>query len=75
MRAAKADVAAFGEIHFFRTSPDEVTHKWLFKESVSLSDALIRHGMAGPKRQLPVYERKLGAGREIPRTLPREQER
>ena len=48
MRAAKADVAAFGEIHFFRTRPDEVTHKWLFRETVSLSDALSGTVWPGP---------------------------
>ena len=48
MRAAKADIAAFGEIHFFRTRPEEVTHKWLFKESVSLSDALSGTLWPGP---------------------------
>jgi len=48
MRAAKAEIAAFGEIHFFRTRPDVVTHKWLFKESVSLSDALSGTVWPGP---------------------------
>jgi len=48
MCAAKAEIAAFGEIHFFRTGPDEVTHKWLFKESVSLSDALAGTVWPGP---------------------------
>jgi glycosyltransferase involved in cell wall biosynthesis len=48
MRTADADVAAFGELRFFRTRPDEVTHTWVFKESVSLSDALSGPVWPGP---------------------------
>ena len=44
MVSEKADVAAFGEIHFFRKSISEVTHKWICHPGVlTLADFL-----AGP---------------------------
>jgi glycosyltransferase involved in cell wall biosynthesis len=40
LRATGADAAAFGEIHYFQTGPEEVTHKWVYKPEVTLADAL-----------------------------------
>lgn len=34
----KADAVAFGEIHYFKTTIDEVTHKWLLKNSIDILD-------------------------------------
>lgn len=47
MSESQADAAAFGEIHFFQSSPDAVTHKWLFRDSISLADALAGHYWPG----------------------------
>jgi glycosyltransferase involved in cell wall biosynthesis len=46
--ASGADAAAFGEIHFFRDNPKSVTHKWIFREQVSLADALAGVIWPGP---------------------------
>lgn len=43
-----ADAAAFGEIHYFRNSPNRVTHKWIYRERVSLADALAGVIWPGP---------------------------
>lgn len=36
----KADVAALGELHYFKKSIQKVTHKWTFKKRVTLVDYL-----------------------------------
>ena len=44
-----ADVAAFGEIHFFKTDIKEITHKWIFKDKlIELGDALSGYKWPGP---------------------------
>lgn len=48
LRASQADAAAFGELHYFRTSAKDVTHKWIYKESVTLADALAGYVWPGP---------------------------
>ena len=48
MEATVADVAAFGEIHFFRTKVDKITHKWIFRADISLADALAGFVWPGP---------------------------
>ena len=51
MISEKADAAAFGEIHFFRKSINEVTHKWICRPGIlTLADFLsgtINPGSAG----------------------------
>lgn len=40
----KADLAAFGEIHYFRDDKNNVTHKWIFIPGVlTLADLLVGH--------------------------------
>ena len=49
MLSAKADAAAFGEIRYFLDTPNNVTHKWVFKQGViTLSDALVGPVWPGP---------------------------
>jgi glycosyltransferase involved in cell wall biosynthesis len=48
LSASGADAAAFGELHYFRGSPKRVTHKWIYRERVSLSDALAGVIWPGP---------------------------
>jgi glycosyltransferase involved in cell wall biosynthesis len=48
MTAARAQAAAFGEIHFFRKSVGKVTHKWIFRQEISLADALSGIVWPGP---------------------------
>ena len=43
-----ADAAAFGEIHYFRSSTHRVTHKWIYRQRVSLADALAGVVWPGP---------------------------
>ena len=44
-----ADVAAFGELHYFNVSKSDITHKWIYKENeIKLSDALAGHYWPGP---------------------------
>ncbi len=43
-----ADAAAFGEIRFFKTNTQDVTHKFVFKGEISLADALAGHHWPGP---------------------------
>jgi glycosyltransferase involved in cell wall biosynthesis len=43
-----ADAAAFGELHYFRTDPQNVTHKWIYKDSITLADALAGVVWPGP---------------------------
>ncbi|GAB6181517.1 hypothetical protein JCM14036_28360 [Desulfotomaculum defluvii] len=35
-----ADVAVLGEVHYFQTAPDQVTHKWIFTPKTTLADCL-----------------------------------
>ena len=35
-----ADVAVLGEVHYFQTTSEKVTHKWLFKPLTTLADCL-----------------------------------
>lgn len=43
-----ADAAAFGELCYFVETPAKITHKWIFKEEITLSDALAGHYWPGP---------------------------
>lgn len=43
-----ADAAAFGEIRFFDARIVDVTHKWVFKDSITLADALAGNHWPGP---------------------------
>lgn len=36
----EADIAAFGEMHFFQKDINKITQKWIFKDDISLSDAI-----------------------------------
>lgn len=36
----KADVAAFGELHFFKNKIQNVTHKWIYKGEITLNDVI-----------------------------------
>jgi len=40
MISKKADAAAFGELHFFKKKITNVTHKWIYKQSITLDDCL-----------------------------------
>ena len=48
LRRTGAEAAAFGEIHFFQATPDQITHKWLFSPEVRLADALAGIFWPGP---------------------------
>ena len=43
-----ADAAAFGELHYFREDPKKVTHKWIYKDVITLADALAGVVWPGP---------------------------
>ncbi len=43
-----ADAAAFGELRYFTETIEKVTHKWVFQDIVSLSDALAGYLWPGP---------------------------
>jgi glycosyltransferase involved in cell wall biosynthesis len=60
-----ADVAAFGELHYFADAPQKVTHKWVYKEGViTLSDALSGNIWPGPSgNYMLTKESWLRAGR------------
>ena len=62
-----ADVAAFGEIHFFKTDIKEITHKWIFKDKlIELGDALSGYKWPGPSGNYLFTKRSwLKAGRYI----------
>lgn len=40
MLAKGADAAAFGELHYFRKSIQNVTHKWIYKQESTLYDVI-----------------------------------
>ena len=45
----KADIATFGEIHFFKTDIKKITHKWTYKDKqIELKDALAGYKWPGP---------------------------
>lgn len=48
MISQQADAAAFGEIWYFADDIKEITHKWIFQEIISLSDALAGYYWPGP---------------------------
>jgi glycosyltransferase involved in cell wall biosynthesis len=48
MISQKANVAAFGEIHFFKEDIANVTHKWVFNDKITLEDALSGFIWPGP---------------------------
>jgi glycosyltransferase involved in cell wall biosynthesis len=48
MFASGADIAAFGEIRYFKSTPADVTHSWIFKEGITLADALAGPQWPGP---------------------------
>ncbi len=48
LRSARADAAAFGEIRYFRKNTQTVTHKWIYKDSITLADALAGVIWPGP---------------------------
>jgi glycosyltransferase involved in cell wall biosynthesis len=48
MAASGADAAAFGELHYFQTSPADVSHKWIFRAEVTLADAMAGVVWPGP---------------------------
>ena len=49
MISEKADVAAFGELHFFQKDKNKVTHKWICRPGVlTLADFLSGHINPGP---------------------------
>ncbi len=59
-----ADAAAFGEIRFFRTTTQDVSHRYVFNETVTLADALAGHHWPGPSgNYLFTRESWLRAGR------------
>ena len=60
-----ADAAAFGELHYFVDDPQEVTHKWVYKEGIiTLSDALSGSIWPGPSgNYMLTKESWLRAGR------------
>ena len=60
-----ADVATFGEIHFFKTETRKLTHKWIFKDNqIELKDALSGHIWPGPSGNYLFTKRSwLNAGR------------
>ena len=41
------DVEAFQEIHFFITSPDQVTHKWKYNRNITLEDCFLTEKVPG----------------------------
>jgi FkbM family methyltransferase len=48
MLEAGATAAAFGELHYFKNNNKDVTHKWIFKKTVTLADALAGTYWPGP---------------------------
>ena len=49
MLEQNADIASFGEIHFFKTKIGKLTHKWTYKdEKIELKDALAGYKWPGP---------------------------
>ena len=62
-----ADVAAFGEIRFFKNDIKEITHKWIFKDKqIELGDALSGYKWPGPSGNYLFTKRSwLKAGRYI----------
>lgn len=44
----KADIAAFGEMHYFTKNTKEITHKWIYKKEIELQDALSGDYWPGP---------------------------
>jgi len=49
MLEQNADIATFGEIHFFKTEIGKLTHKWTYKdEKIELKDALTGSIWPGP---------------------------
>ena len=45
--ASGAGAAAFGEIHFFETNPEAITHRWQFQPRITLAGALSGHFWPG----------------------------
>lgn len=66
MLEQNADVAAFGEIHFFKSDIKKITHKWTFKDKqIELKDALSGHIWPGPSGNYLFTKRNwLNAGRQ-----------
>lgn len=48
MQEKKADIVTFGELHYFKDKNKTVTHKWVYKDSVGLNDALAGDYWPGP---------------------------
>ena len=65
MLEQNADVATFGEIHFFKTDIKKITHKWIFKNNqIELADALTGSIWPGPSGNYLFTKRSwLNAGR------------
>ncbi|KKS56015.1 MAG: Glycosyl transferase family 2 [Candidatus Magasanikbacteria bacterium GW2011_GWA2_42_32] len=60
-----ADVATFGEIHFFKTDIKKITHNWAYKDKqIELKDALAGYKWPGPSGNYLFTKRSwLNAGR------------
>jgi glycosyltransferase involved in cell wall biosynthesis len=70
MLRQSADAAAFRELHFFRESINNVTHKWVFRNEISLADALSGSIWPGPSgNYLFTRDSWLKAGRYFEPTL------
>ena len=65
MLEQNADVATFGEIHFFKTDIKKITHKWTYKDKqIELKDALAGYKWPGPSGNYLFTKRSwLNAGR------------
>lgn len=59
-----ADVATFGELLFFKTDIEKITHKWVYKNKIELKDALAGSIWPGPSGNYLFTKRSwLNAGR------------
>ncbi|MEK6726436.1 MAG: glycosyltransferase family 2 protein [Deltaproteobacteria bacterium] len=65
MLEQNANIATFGEIHFFKTEIGKLTHKWTYKdEKIELEDALAGYKWPGPSGNYLFTKRSwLNAGR------------
>ena len=66
MLEQKADIATFGEIHFFKSDIGKITHKWIYKDNqIELKDALAGYKWPGPSGNYLFTKRSwFNAGRQ-----------